>query len=84
MQIMDLMILFYPMVPAILYIPYLYTQFTSYLDCTTYILNSARNYSEAADCIQKGIFRPHLWLVFQIKEYEKCILTAWPAFQTSR
>lgn len=54
MQIMDLMILFYPMVPAILYIPYLYPQFTSYLDCTTYILNSARNYSEAADCIQKG------------------------------
>lgn len=48
------MILFYPMVPAILYIPYLYPQFTSYLDCTTYILNSARNYSEAADCIQKG------------------------------
>lgn len=44
---MDLMILFYPMVPAILYIPYLYPQFTSYLDCTTYILNSARNYSEA-------------------------------------
>lgn len=30
------------------------------------------------------IFWPHLWLVFQIKEYEKCILTAWPAFQTSR